>query len=303
MTTIDFRDVTSSYRKSGVALSKIYGSNNELLWELKLPPISQSTDKFLLINDLEVLNTYYHPSGQYATETTSIVGQVFCPHICNFNTPKNSSVGTTVCSTASINNSNYINIIGGYRQYSTKEVESWPPGFFQFVRFENINGIYLYAPEWKMIVSNDSPFDSWTYTLDIDNGFDISQYLSYDPFSDNDWTDVTLQYEYHDQVIESQEYTYKEFNSVIWPTTIIIPGRTPNIHYYFGYTDPTQSHTHRRYMLMPKSASDRIKWDKKPTFAGNYSHFLDRVYNTVNGTTTGYIAILPYRSLPWDYPT
>ena len=309
-TIIQFSGVEDAYDNNQIRLLKIYGAGEYLLWEnpYPLPPIEEASDCFIFVNDLKTVDfTYYLDNIDSYKDGKIITGQFCVPHIHNgYSSSQVNTKGTTWWTSLSESvNDNFKSSLAGIK--TTTRV--YPAGFFQFVKFEEYEGVYLYSPEFRVIVANNSPFENWTYTGYIEEGFDISPYFTnnYDPFNDDEstWTTVSTKYrngahgyETPEDTLYTTDYIYKEFNFVQWPTVIITPGRELNINDYFGYDNGTHTVTHSRCMVKPKLEVDKTSWLNINTFP----KFANKITDRKSDKNKTYNCILPIRNnTGWPY--
>jgi len=296
--TINFANFERTFAPGDIELYKIYGKNDFLLWQ-GLPPIVQETEPFFLATDISLQSWSEKigsdASGYYYKNITGLVGVYITPYLIDTSSPPRyfEKVITTVPRS---NNSNriYISIEGlrdtewHYIGNTSQRVKSdIPPGLWKFVRFQDINGIYLYDSISNSIVSNTSKFDptEWYYTKNIVYGFDWTNHLDVDVFSDSEWTTETLSYSYKDES-KIKKWDYQLIRQKNRGTFIFTDEWPDNISTYLDRE--TEGTVGSLYLYMVKATNGQYLHDIVGD--GDYNHY----YSFANYTTKSEWYYRPY---------
>ena len=303
--TFNFNDVTKAYGYNGVQLEKIYGKNNYLLWEMKLLTPSQLSDPFLLMENVQYFEPRNSISGSNYIQTKIYGltwGGCITPQYVDtsnlFATVEGLGYhggGGVTTSGSSADRQAGFAICGCNKTGSSKA-----SGIWKFATFDNHSGIYIYSPAFNKVVSKNSPYSpsSWLLTNDIDDGFDVSSYLTADPF-DNTTGYTTQELWYYKNTNGSvssditENWMYKPIHSVRRPTVIIFADEwNDTIDTYFGWDHGEGNTQWTMYMVKPENLNHLV-----PSTSSEYTSFVETINdNYSNNVTDGkYRCIVPYQ--------
>ena len=246
---------------------------------------AQTTEEFLLMTDvaeLRINNSFTGlifsscASPQHYGSNTRYIFEQFCwlPGILTSST----SNARTVMR-------NNLPTLCGHTRYYPRYSDSNKPAVWQFVRFDDKDGIYLFSPMFRKIISKDSGYDSWILSDNVEEGFDWTDYLTVNPF-DSDYQTAQLSAKQGDAV-KVETWYYKSINITYSPTTVIYTGNWPNNIASFLSSYPGGGpRVKQLYMVR----GDNMLPGSNPNGYGSFAG----VYDRLSQENKVYTVLLPY---------